>query len=257
MFRTFSILRSEMLRRAGVGTLLLVALAYLAVTLIVIINTETASAVGQLSPSPYETPFQSPIWGLVILIIATAVGAGSIAEDRGSRSIVLYLSRPIRPIDYLSAKAGSIGSWLLIAAVGPGLVAVGILAALGVGSANLNFHAAAGFAATGLVAAIFFTGLALALSSLADRALYAGVAIFGLVLSLEIAASVVSGITGNSTVLYLSPITDLTSVAQGAFNIAGPYATDPLRSGVLLAVSGGVLAAAAYWRLSQVEVVGE
>jgi len=255
--RTLAVLRHELLSRAGLGTLLVVALAYIAVTLIVVFDADFASAAGQLSVSTYEAPFQSPLWALVILIVATAAGAGSVAEDRGSRSIVLYLSRPIHLSDYLSAKAGSIGSWILIAAVGPGLVAVGILAALGVGSATVNQSAAAGFVATGVLAALFFTGLALALSSLTDRALYAGVAMFGLVLSLDIGVGVVSGITGNSTVLYASPVTDLTSVAEAAFHVAGPYPTDPVSSAVLLAVVGGLLAVAAYWQLSQVEVVGE
>ncbi|MFZ0830195.1 MAG: hypothetical protein WCB18_06025 [Thermoplasmata archaeon] len=256
-YRILAILRREFLRRAGVGTLLVVALAYLAVTLIVVINAEFASAIGQLSVSTYESPFQSPVWGLVMLIVATAVGAGSVADDIGSRAIVLYLSRPIRLLDYLSAKAGSIGSWLLVAAAGPGLVAVGILAALGVGSAATNLSAAAAFLATGVIAAVFLTGLALALSSLTDRALYAGVAMFGIVLALEIGVDVVSGITGNSRILYLSPVTDLTSVAQGAFQLTGPFVTDPLASGVLLTAVGVMLAIFAYLRLSQVEVVGE
>jgi len=257
MARTLSILRHEILRRAGLGNLLVVALTYLGVTLIVVVNGELSSAVGQLSLSTYETPFGSPLWGLLTLIVATAVGAGSLADDRGSRAIVLYLSRPIHLGDYLSAKASSIGSWMVIAAMGPGLVGVGILAVLGVGSASMNLTAAAGFTAVGVLAAIFFTGLALALSSLTDRALYAGVAMFGSVLSLDIGADVVSSVTGNSTVFYASPITDLTTVAEAAFHLPGPYAIDPVRAALLLIVSGASLVAVAYWRLSRVEVVGE
>lgn len=255
--RTLSILRNEFLRRAGLGTLLVLALAYLGVVLIVVLNGEFAALVGQLSLSTYEAPFNSPVWGLLILIIATTVGAGSVADDRGSRAIVLYLSRPIRLVDYVAAKASSIGAWMLLAAMGPGLVGVGMLAVLGVGSASTNLAAAAGFVATGFLAVGFFTGLALALSSLANRALYAGVAMFGLVLTLEIMAGVVSGITGNSTVLYASPITDLTSVAHAVFQVSGSSAIDPVASALLLVVVGGLLIAVAYWRLTKVEVVGE
>jgi ABC-type transport system involved in multi-copper enzyme maturation permease subunit len=255
--RTLSILRQEFLRRAGWGTGLVVALSYIAVMLFVVVDVETASATGSLAVSSYDAPFQSPLWGLLMLIVATAVGAGSVADDLGSQAIVLYLSRPIRLIDYLSAKAASVGSWIIIAAVGPGLAAVGILASLGVGSATTNLTAAAGFVVTGLVAAVFFTGLALALSSLMNRALYAGVAMFGIVLALDIGTDVVAGITGNLNVYYLSPITDLTNVAAGAFLVAGPYSTDPTTSSLLLVGVGVVLAAAAYWRLSRVEVVGE
>jgi ABC-type transport system involved in multi-copper enzyme maturation permease subunit len=256
-YRTLSIWRQEFLRRAGWGAGLVVALSYIAVTIFVVFDVEVASATGLLAVSSYDAPFQSPLWGLLMLIVATAVGAGSVADDVGSRAIVLYLSRPIHLLDYLSAKAASVGSWMVIAAVGPGLVGVGILAALGVGSATTNLEAAAGFLVTGLVASFFFTGLAIALSTLMSRAIYAGVAMFGIVLALDISTDVVAGITGNLNVYYLSPITDLTNLAAGAFHVPGPFTTDPTTSGLLLVAVGVLLAVVAYWRLSRVEVVGE
>jgi ABC-type transport system involved in multi-copper enzyme maturation permease subunit len=256
-YRTLAIFRREFIRRAGWGTVLLVTLTFLIVTLIVGLNTNFAAEIGQLTLATYESPFSSPVWALLILIVATAVGAGSIADDIGSRSIVLYLSRPIHLADYLVAKAGAVGSWILIAAVGPGLLAVGLVASLGIGSDTTNLSAAAGFAVTGILAAIFFTGLALALSALTDRALYAGVGIFGVVLSLDIGADVVSAITQNTNVFYASPISDLSTVAAAVFDVEGPYPTYPLTSAVLLVVGGVLLAAVAYWRLSRIEVVGE
>jgi len=239
------------------GTWLVVALTYLAVTLIITINTEFASLIGQLSLSTFETPYASPAWPFLMLIVATSVGAGSLAEDVGNRSITLYLSRPIRRIDYLAAKTAATGSWIVIAAVGPGLAGLAIVLALGWAPASLVLTGAGAFVAVGLLASIFFTGLALALSSLTTRSLYAGVGIFGVVLSLEIGAPIVSGLTGNTTVAYASPITDILSVAQSAFGISGPYATDPLTSAVILAFAGVFLAIFAGWRISRVEVVGE
>jgi len=255
--RTLAIFRRELLRRSGVGTLLVVALTYLAITLVLTINTEFASLTGTLSLATFETPYSSPAWPFLMLIVATSVGAGSLAEDVGNRSITLYLSRPIGLIDYLAAKSAATGSWLVIAAVGPGLVGLAVVLALGWAPASLVVTGAGAFVATGLLASIFFTGLALALSSLTTRSLYAGVAIFGVVLSLEIGAPLVSGLTGNTSVAYASPITDILSVAQSAFGISGPYATDPLTSAALLALAGGFFAIFAGWRTSRVEVVGE
>jgi ABC-type transport system involved in multi-copper enzyme maturation permease subunit len=255
--RTLAIVRRELLRRAGLGTWLVVALTYLAVTLIITINTEFASLIGTLSLATFETPYASPAWPFLMLIVATSVGAGSLAEDVGNRSITLYLSRPIRRIDYLAAKTAATGSWILIAAVGPGLVGLAIVLALGWAPASLVLTGAGAFVATGLLASIFFTGLALALSSLTTRSLYAGVGIFGVVLSLEIGAPIVAGLTGNTRVAYASPITDILSVAQSAFGISGPYATDPFTSAAILAFAGAFLAIFAGWRISRVEVVGE
>jgi ABC-2 type transport system permease protein len=239
------------------GTWLVIALTYLAVTLILSINTEFASLTGTVTLATFETPYSSPAWPFLMLIVATSVGAGSIAEDVGNRSITLYLSRPIRRIDYLAAKAAATGSWMVIAAVGPGLAGLAVILALSWAPASLVLTGAGAFLATGLLASLFFTGLALALSSLTTRSLYAGVSIFGVVLSLEIGAPLVSGLTGNTAIAYASPITDILSVAQSAFGMSGPYATDPLTSAALLAFSGVFLAVFAGWRITRVEVVGE
>jgi len=255
--RTLAIVRRELLRRAGLGTILVLALTYLAVTLVLTINTDFASLTGSLTLATFETPYASPAWPFLMLIVATSVGAGSLAEDVGNRSITLYFSRPIRRIDYLAAKTAATGTWMVIAAVGPALLGLAVILALGWAPASLVLAGAGAFVATGLLASVFFTGLALALSSLTTRSLYAGVAIFGVVLSLEIGAPLVSGLTGNSSAAYASPITDILSVAQSAFGISGPFATDPLTSAALLAFGGGLLAIFAGWRISRVEVVGE
>jgi ABC-type transport system involved in multi-copper enzyme maturation permease subunit len=257
VYRTLAIVHRELLRRSGLGTWLVVGLTYLAVTLILTIDTEFASLTGTLTLSTFEAPYSSPAWPFLMLIVATAVGAGSLAEDIGNRSITLYLSRPIRRIDYLAAKIAATGSWMVIAAVGPGLAGLAVVLALGWAPASLVLSGAGAFVATGLLASIFFTGLALALSSLTTRSLYSGVATFGLVLSLEIGAPLVSGLTGNTSVAYASPITDILSVAQSAFGGSGPFATDPLTSAAILAFGGGLLAIFAGWRISRVEVVGE
>jgi ABC-type transport system involved in multi-copper enzyme maturation permease subunit len=257
VYRTLAIVRRELLRRSNLGTWLVVGLTYLAVTLILTFNTEFASLTGTLSLSTFETPYSSPAWPFLMLIVATSVGAGSLADDIGNRSITLYLSRPIRRFDYLAAKTAATGSWLVVAAVGPGLAGLAVVLTLGWAPTSLVLSGAAAFLATGLLASMFFTGLALALSSLTTRSLYAGVATFGVVLSLEIGAPLVSGLTGNNSVAYASPITDILSVAQSAFGSSGPFATDPLTSAAILAFGGGLLAIFAGWRISRVEVVGE
>jgi len=255
--RLLAIADREFFRHAEWGTLLAVGFAYTATVLATVTTVLFASLAGSVALDAFATVFASPLWPFLILIVTTAAGAGCLAEDVGNGSFTLYRARPVHLVDYLAAKTVACGSWLVIASVGPGLVAVAVTAALGYAEAGLALHAAAAFVATGLLAAVFFTGLALALSSLTDRALYAGVAIFGLVLSLYIGGALVAGLTGNPYVPYGSPIEDLHRVAIGAFQVSGTSGTSPAASAGVLAGAGIALWAFAGWRLTRLEVIAE
>jgi len=255
--RILAIVHREFVHCTSIATVLVLGLTFATVILQVTLNVEFASLSGTLSLSAFESPYESVVWPFLILIVATAVGAGSIAEDVGNRSIALYLSRPIHLVDYLVAKASAAGGWILVATIVPGLAAVAVIAALGAAPTSMVVSAAGGFVATGFLVGVFFTGVALAFSSLTNRTLYAGVANLGVVLFLVISAEVVFGITGNAMVLYADPVTNVRSVAEAAFGLAGPYPTDPVASALVLLVAGGLLATFAGWRVSRVEVVSE
>jgi ABC-type transport system involved in multi-copper enzyme maturation permease subunit len=255
--RILAIAGREIVRRAEWPTLLAVGLMYAGVTLSVVLDAFVASFTGTTTGATFEMVIGSPLWPLLVLIVTTSVGAGSIADDVGNRSFTLYRSRPIHLVDYLVAKTIACGSWLVIATVGPGLAAVGIVAALGYGSSTVVLGAAAGFVTVGILVAVFFTGLALALSSLTNRALYAGVTIFGLVLTLYVGASIVAAITGNPYVAYASPVDDLWGVAHATFGLAGAAPVSPATAAGILAGAGIGLWGFALWRLNQVEVISE
>lgn len=256
-FRTLAIVQREVLRRATWGPLFVIALTWFLVIVETVVNVSFAQASGGSVRSAFESTYEGTVWVLLLLIVTATVGAGSLAEDIGSRSITLYLSRPIRLSDYLAAKASATGTWLLIAAVGPGLVAAGIAAALGMVSTSDALAAVAGCLAVGVVVAVFFTGVALVLSSFTRRALYAGVAIFGTVLAVSSSLGVIAGITGNHDLLYGDLPSSVQGMAQGAFGLPSPYTTDPLASVAVLLLTGIALLGVAWWRLSRIEVVGE
>ncbi len=255
--RTFAIFEREFRRRATLGPLFIIALTWFIVIIWVVTTVYFATLTGGSIRSSFEAPYESAIWGLLLLIVTAAVGAGSLADDLGSRAITLYLSRPIRLADYLVGKASAVGVWLLIASVGPECVAAGVSAALGFTSTSTALVVVGAAFAVGLVMAVFFTGIALALSSVTRRSLYAGVAIFGTVLSVTAAVSVVSGITGNADLLYASLASNTQGIAEAAFGLPAPYATDPVWSAGLMVATGVVLAFLAWLRLSRIEVVGE
>ena len=255
--RVLAIVSNELEARAGWGTYALVGLSYLAIVLIIVIDSEFTQFTGGVTLSTLHAPYSSPIWPYLVLIVATAVGAGSIADDLGSRSITLYLARPIHLTDYLAAKTLGVGFWIGVAAVGPGVVGVSIAAGLGLFSASIGFEAVGAFLAIGLLTTVFFTALGLSLSSFTTRALYAGVGIFGVTLSLNIATAAVQGATGNSSVVYASPINDLLTAAEAAFQTGAATPTEPATSVAILLAASVLLFVAAWFRLSRVEVVGE
>jgi ABC-type transport system involved in multi-copper enzyme maturation permease subunit len=256
-YRVQAIVRREFARRAGWATLVPLILIFMFVAIPIAVEGALFFAFQKPSVATFEGPLESVAWPFLLLIVATSAGAGSIAEDIGTRSITLYLSRPIHLTDYLVAKALACGSWILLATAGPGVVGITIVALLGYVPAATAVSAVAAYLAMGLVATVFLTGLLLALSCLTNRSLNAGVAFLGLLLSLLIGIEVVSGTTGNHLVRYASPLTDLRGVARAAFGVSGGIPTDPWVSAAGLIVAGILLALFALRTLSRIEVVGE
>jgi hypothetical protein len=255
--RILAILTNEIRTRAGWGTWVIVALSFLAVVLIVVLTAEFASLLGGLTLATLHAPYASPIWPYLTLIIATAVGSGCIADDLGSRAITLYLSRPIHLVDYVVAKTAAVGFWIGLAAIGPGVLGVSISAGLGLISAELAFSAVGAFVGVGLLTTFFFTALGVALSTLTTRALYAGVGIFGVTLSLNIAAVAIFGATQNSSVGYVSPVGDILAAAEAAFQTGTPTDIVPSTAVALLVATTLVLFVVTWVRLNRIEVVGE
>ena len=255
--RILAIVSNEIRARAGWGTGATVVLSYLAVVLIVVLTAEFSSFLQGVSLSTFHAPYGSPIWPYLILIVATAVGSGCIADDLGSRAITLYLSRPIHLLDYLTAKTTAVAFWIGLTAIGPGVVGVIIAAGLGLASGPVAVSAAVAFLAVGALTTAFFTALSVALSTLTTRALFAGVAIFGSTLSADLAATAVASATGRPVVGYLSPIGDLLAASQAAFDTGASNGIAPATAVALLVGATIVLLVGTWLRLDRVEVVGE
>ncbi len=254
--RVATIFFREVAARAGLGTYLVVAIAFLSNVLILLFRVVIFPIEG-VSLSTFSLPYGGTLWPLEILLVAAATGSGSIAEDLGSRAITLYLSRPIHLIDYLAGKAAGVAFWIGLVAVGPGIVAAILSATLGSVSAELAFSAILADLLLGTLVIAFFTGLALALSAWTARALYAGVAIFGLVLGLELTVRAIWGTTGNPQVPYLSVFVNLQNVAYYVFRSPGFTATSPGLSALYVGAASVLLLLATWLRLDRVEVVGE
>ncbi len=189
-------------------------------------------------------------------LMAAGVGAGLIADDVQSMALSLYLSRPITPTDYLTAKTAILAPLVALIAILPTAITAILAGILGFFPYDVALEAFGISVALGLLFTAFFTALSLFFSSITSRRSYAAAAVFatslGLTIPVEILAS--SASIGNGSLLYLSPWEDYLAVARAAFGApAGAIDWAPALA-ILLGITA-VAALVTYARLQRWEVV--
>jgi ABC-type transport system involved in multi-copper enzyme maturation permease subunit len=248
-----------LMRRLGALNIVLIVLGSLIVGVEVVLFTTPAFAIlinggGSVALKNFATPYLSIAYLLLATLLVASAGASAIAGDVANRSITLYLSRPITPADYLLGKGLAVGLVLVIFFLVPGIAACLFAYVVGNVSLGLATVAMGAFVAVGLLVAVVFTALALFLSSLTRRTIFAGAAIFGLLVTAEVLAVLVRSVTGSAQSLYVSPIEDLLAVAQSVFGV-----TPAVNAGIAFAAVAGLAVVSvvlAFLRVRQVEVVG-
>jgi ABC-2 type transport system permease protein len=208
--------------------------------------------------SVFALPYNGFLLFIFIMLLSALAGGGIIADDLGSKSISLYLSRPITLGDYLAAKGAVVAAILGLIAIVPGVVTVLVAFVLGYVNVTVAAEAFAVYLGVGILLTVAFSSIALFLSSLTDRSAWAAAGIFALLLMDDIIAGIISGVSGNVSWLYMSPWEDLGCVAHYLFSV--PVTGPALNAAVALAVVVGLtigLAAATYVRLSSMELVTE
>ncbi|HET6324266.1 MAG TPA: ABC transporter permease subunit [Planctomycetaceae bacterium] len=108
------------------------------------------------------------------MILIVLVGPNLISQDLRFNALPLYLSRPLRRIDYLGGKLGVIGAFLGLAIIVPCLVtyALGLLFSLDVTIVRDTYRLLLASVAYGLVIIVCSGMLILALSSLSRNSRY-------------------------------------------------------------------------------------
>jgi len=137
------------------------------------------------------------VFMLFALFLAAVAGSRAISEDIAQKSFTIYFSRPIKKLDYVAIKFGSVGSVLCFGTMLPVLVVYGGLIALSsVGSDYIIDHlwVWGAIILNSLIIVTVLTSLALAFSSITARRFYAA---FGLVVSYMI-SSIISSIIQDS-----------------------------------------------------------
>ena len=212
---------------------------------------------GGIGLNAYFFPYGSPLLLLFIALIASLVGAGIIADDRSTMALSLYLSRPITTRDYLLAKVAIVATFIALIALLPGFLGALVTYLLGYAPIDLAARAMASFVLLGALITATFTGLALLLSGLSSRRMFAGAGIFGFTLGLEAIANGLAIATGERSVLHLSLWQNLLSVGRALFQVDATGSIDPLASAAILVAFSASAFLLTYTRLARLEVITE
>lgn len=128
------------------------------------------------------------LWMILVLI----VGPGLVSRDLRFNALPLYLSRPLRRIDYFLGKLGVIAFYLALVTTGPALAAyvLGVCFSLDLSVVRDTARVLAAVIAYGLIVTVSAGTLMLAVSSLSRNSLYVG----GIWAGLWIVSGTVAGV---------------------------------------------------------------
>lgn len=149
-----------------------------------------------ISPDPAVIPHYSLYYVYItaaILLFTALVAPESLCNDRRSGLLSLYLASALTRSVYVAMKAGAVAAILLLVTIAPVLLML-----LGL---TFTSHGPDGFAdavaligrilGAGIVLALFFTSIAMSVSSLTDRRTLASAGIIMLVLGTQIASRII------------------------------------------------------------------
>ena len=137
---------------------------------------------------------------LCSLFLVLIVGPNLVSRDLRFNALPLYLSRPLRRVDYFLGKLGVIGFFLAMTVVIPAIGAylMGVAFSLDLGVVRDTHRLLWAGALYGLVITVASGTLMLALSSLSRRSIYVGIAWAGIIFLSHMLSSALVGIRNDT-----------------------------------------------------------
>lgn len=197
----------------------------------------------------------SRLWAI---LAAIWYGAGLLCEDRRLGAHLLYFSRPLTRTDYVVARICTATFFVALATFVPAILLVTICSW---SSPDWYFlteqtDVAIGTLVFGLVTALYYGLIVLAISALAPRRVYAMVAVFPVILIPHAIGRTISRVLGDRSWNMLSPVTNLGRLGDEWLQVRERFYTWPAwQSGVVIAGTMVVCLAIIVWRVRRWEVV--
>lgn len=163
--------------------------------------------------------------GVFVFFVTIWVGAGLIANDRRANALQLYLSKPLTRADYIFGKLAILLVLLLAVTWAPAILLL-VLQIIFAGSFTFvrqNLFLFPAITLLSLLQVLVASMSVLALSSLSKSSRFVGIMYAGLVFFTGAVFNAMRGITGRSTMAWISPTDTLQQLSDIIFRIPPRY----------------------------------
>jgi ABC-type transport system involved in multi-copper enzyme maturation permease subunit len=162
-----------------------------------------------------------------VFVVTIYVGAGLIANDRRANALQIYLSKPLMRTEYIAGKAAVLFFFLMLVTWVPAMLLL-LLQVLFAGNFQFlqkNLFLFPAITVASLLQVLLATFTMLALSSLSKSSRYVSILYTGIIFFTAAIYGVLYGITGSSSVSWISPIASLTQVVDVIFRLPARFQT--------------------------------
>lgn len=185
--------------------------------------------------------------GVFVFFVTIFVGAGLIANDRRANALQLYLSKPLTRFEYVAGKMAILFLFLLLVTWAPAISLLVVQIAFAGSFTFLAQHLFLLPAITlfALVQVLLAAMTMLALSSMSKSSRFVGIMYAGVMFFTSALFNAMRGITGGSSLAWISPTAALEQLGDVIFRLPPRYDLAPVVAGLtvvgLIAVSAVVL----------------
>lgn len=183
--------------------------------------------------------------GIFVFFVTIWVGAGLIANDRRANALQLYLSKPLTRAEYIAGKLAVLFALLVAVTWAPAmaLLLVQIAFAGSLAFVRQNLFLVPAITLLSLLQVLLASLTMLALSSLSKSSRFVGIMYAGLIFFSSALFNAIRGITGRSTLAWLSPTETLAELGDVIFRLEPRFDMPPAVAvvAVLVLLGGSVL----------------
>ena len=244
-------------RRAFMGLLLMAWAPFIvrAVQIYVASNFQQAASILAIKPETFREFLDQQ--GVFVFFVTIYVGAGLIANDRRANALQVYLSKPLTRAEYVFGKFAILFTFLVAVTWAPAifLLIVQILFAGNFTFLRDNIFLIPAITLFSLLQVMLASMTMLALSSLSKSSRFVGIMYAGLMFFTAALFNAIRGITGSSSMAWLSPSAALEQLGDVIFRLDPRYDMSPVVAGLVVI---GLMAFSVYIlerRVRGVEVV--
>jgi ABC-2 type transport system permease protein len=185
--------------------------------------------------------------GVFVFFVTIYVGAGLIASDRRANALQLYLSKPLTRFEYVAGKMAILFLFLLLVTWAPAISLLIVQIAFAGSFAFLMQHLFLLPAITlfALLQILLAATTMLALSSMSKSSRFVGIMYAGVMFFTSALFNAMRGITGRSSLAWISPTAALEQLGDVIFRLPPRYDLAPAAAALtvvgLMAVSAFIL----------------